>query len=833
MRCIASGFRLAAMVLATVSAHAQNLSTTNINMLGNFWAAAQATNRPVTVVSFGDSVADADISVGRSIIDMMVDYLGAAGYAMSNYKDQTLAVLTNGAELVTGPTPLWFMDYYQLPPSGSIYWWTQTWWDPDTPTNGVYSDKLGVFWIAQPQGGTMTFSVSTEGGPWMPMLTISGYAETPTGMYTNVVVAPDYHQIRVDAVSGTNYIVGPQLLSQASNGVQVTFMYKGGIALSDIRNVPDAIRTPIMAGLSPDLLIWHMKEDGTSTTSNELVYLDQWFSNAIPSCSIVYIGTYYISVDTNPATAVTVAQNLLVHNTAIQNNRTYCDLMTPSISYPWMNAQGFMGDGTHTTPDGGLYLAGFMWNELFYALGANLPPSAGFTATPTNGAIPMAVTFADLSSGSTTNWYWSFGDGGTTDSNTKSVSYTYATAGTYTVTEIVKGSGGAATNTSVNYIIALTPSANFTGSPTNGVIPLTVKFADSSIGTITNWHWSFGDGGTTNVTTTNVSHTYATAGNYTVTEIVSGPSGSLTNIQPNYITAEQPPPSASFTAAPTGGVAPLTVIFSDASTGGPVTVWSWSFGDNSTTIVTTTNVSHSYATAGNYTVTETVSGPGGSSTKTRINCITVISPTEASQFQEWLTQYFNCTNCVQSLMSADADGTGQNNLFKYTAGLNPTNPASIFVVQPATVQNLPGQFSFQFAPVVAGRFYSPQFCTNLVSGVWLPLTNYAGPVFNGSRATITDLNATQPNEFYRLAISLATNLPTFAITSITLTGKDVTLAWNGNPGTNVVQAANGSYSSNFFDLSTIVMPAFGVTNYTDSGAATNAPARFYRIELRQ
>ncbi len=59
------------------------------------------------------------------------------------------------------------------------------------------------------------------------------------------------------------------------------------------------------------------------------------------------------------------------------------------------------------------------------------------------------------------------------------------------------------------------------------------------------------------------------------------------------------------------------------------------------------------------------------------------------------------------------------------------------------------------------------------------------------------------------------------------------LAWNATPGTNVVQAANGSYSSNFFDLATIVMSAFGVTNYTDSGATTNAPSRFYRIDLRQ
>jgi PKD repeat protein len=827
MRRMASGFWLAAMLLATATLRAQDLSTTNVNMLTHFWAAVQATNRPVTVVSFGDSVANSYASPTFSVINMMVESLGVAGYSLNPYNNTTLYNVTNGAQLITGPTTLWFSDYYQLPPGGTL------WWEDQNSSNGIYSDRLGVFWVAQPQGGPMTFSVSTDQGAWTPLLAINGYAAVATGQYTNVVVAPDFHRIRVDAVAGTNYVLGPQLLSQTASGVHVAFMDKGGIALSDVTNVPSAIRTPIFAALSPNLLIWHMKEDGSTTTSNGLMTCEQWWSNAAPNCDVVYIGTPYTAYDTNPATPITVQQNTLVRYIALQYNRGYCDLMNPSVSWPWMNSLGFMSDGVHFTYNGGLYLAGFTWNEFFFSLGAQLPPSAAFTATPTNGAIPMAVTFADISAGSITNWSWSFGDGSTANTATKSALYTYATAGTYTVTEIVSGPGGAATNTSVNYITALTPSANFTGTPTNGVIPLTVKFTDSSIGNITNWYWSFGDGGSTNIPTKNVSHTYATAGNYTVTEIVSSPTGSLTNIQPNYITAAQPPPSARFTAAPTGGVAPLTVIFSDASTGGPVNDWSWNFGDNSTTIGTTTNVSHAYSAAGNYTVTETVSGPGGSSTETRFNYITVLSPTEASQFQTWLTQYFQCTNCVQSLMGADADGTGLNNLFKYTAGLNPTNPASVFVINPAPVQNPAGQFSFQFSPVATGRVYAPQFCTDLVSAVWLPLADYAGPVTNGTQVTITDLDATLPNEFYRIAISLPTNLQTFAITSIALLGQDADLVWNGNTGTNVVQAANDGYSGDFFDLATIVMPASGVTNYTDFGAVTNVPARFYRIDLRQ
>ena len=62
--------------------------------------------------------------------------------------------------------------------------------------------------------------------------------------------------------------------------------------------------------------------------------------------------------------------------------------------------------------------------------------------------------------------------------------------------------------------------ASFTGNPTIGTGPLNVTFTDTSTGSITNRFWDFGDGGTTNVTTNSVAHTYAN-GTYTVTLVVS------------------------------------------------------------------------------------------------------------------------------------------------------------------------------------------------------------------------------------------------------------------------------------------------------------------------
>jgi Concanavalin A-like lectin/glucanases superfamily len=63
------------------------------------------------------------------------------------------------------------------------------------------------------------------------------------------------------------------------------------------------------------------------------------------------------------------------------------------------------------------------------------------------------------------------------------------------------------------------------------------------------------------------------------------------------------------------------------------------------------------------------------------------------------------------------------------------------------------QPSVQFGPVPAGRTYTLQFSTDLVSGVWLPLTTFTGPVTNGNQVSITDTNATQPAKFYRIDIS--------------------------------------------------------------------------------
>jgi PKD repeat protein len=89
-----------------------------------------------------------------------------------------------------------------------------------------------------------------------------------------------------------------------------------------------------------------------------------------------------------------------------------------------------------------------------------------------------------------------------------------------------------------------------------------------------------------------------------------------------------PLPTAGFTGTPTTGTAPLAVTFTDASDNTGGTLWNWSFGDTTWDNRTVSaNPVHTYASAGTYTVSLTVTNTSGSNTLTRAGYITVTAPT--------------------------------------------------------------------------------------------------------------------------------------------------------------------------------------------------------------
>jgi len=168
------------------------------------------------------------------------------------------------------------------------------------------------------------------------------------------------------------------------------------------------------------------------------------------------------------------------------------------------------------------------------------------------------------------------------------------------------------------------PVAAFVGSPTSGAYPLTVNFTDQSTNAPTSWSWDFGDGVGTS-TAQNPSYTYTSAGSYTVTLTATNAYGSDDEIKTNYITVTAPPPpTAEFSGTPLSGEAPLTVDFTDLSTGSP-TSWSWDFGDGVGTS-SAQNPSYTYNNVGTYTVTLTATNAYGSDGETKVDYITVTEP---------------------------------------------------------------------------------------------------------------------------------------------------------------------------------------------------------------
>ncbi len=167
------------------------------------------------------------------------------------------------------------------------------------------------------------------------------------------------------------------------------------------------------------------------------------------------------------------------------------------------------------------------------------------------------------------------------------------------------------------------------------------------------YRWDFGDGtlpvtGTGRVT---ASHVYTAGGSFTVTLTVTNPCGSdvathlVTVVEEHtvylpLILRDYTPLRAKFIADPISGRVPLTVTFTNESTG-YYTDSLWEFGDGVTS--TQTNPTHAYELTGTFTVTLTVVDASGTSvlpsdvsTLTRPNYITVYderSPQAPSQLQ--------------------------------------------------------------------------------------------------------------------------------------------------------------------------------------------------------
>ena len=305
---------------------------------------------------------------------------------------------------------------------------------------------------------------------------------------------------------------------------------------------------------------------------------------------------------------------------------------------------------------------------------ANQPPTASFTFSCSALACSFTSTSSDPD-GSIAAYSWTFGDGAT--STVQNPSHTYAAGGSYTVTLRVTDNQGAQSTTATQSVTVSPanqpPTANFTFSCS----ALTCSFTSTSSdpdGSIAAYSWNFGDGATS--TAQNPSHTFAAGGSYTVTLRVTDNQGaqSTTASQNVTVTPANQPPTANFTFSCSGLTCSFTSTSSDPD--GTISAYSWTFGDGATS--TAQNPSHTFAAAGSYTVTLTVTDNQGTASAPASRTVGVTAPNQPPTAS--FTRSCSALTCNFTSTSSDPDGSIASYSWNFGDGATSTaqNPSHTY-----------------------------------------------------------------------------------------------------------------------------------------------------------
>lgn len=284
----------------------------------------------------------------------------------------------------------------------------------------------------------------------------------------------------------------------------------------------------------PDTWAWQFGDGGTSTLQNPVHSYQSWIGNSTVyydvklNASNSHGNSWYNMTSAEAAMPLTaigganVSGGIVPFTVAFTGSALTGSPTTWDWNFNDGTAHGNTQNTTHTYTTAGVRPVvlnasnaySYSWSNLG-SMTAWDPVVVDFVGTP----IPStsSVTFnVTVTSGDPTNWYWQFGD--TQVSTLKNVTHAYPSGdGTYTVTftasNIASGSSDIVTKT--NYIQILGPlTANFTANKTTSSYPADIQFTNTSIGTPTNYYWTFGDGGTS--TSQNPIHTYTASGYYNV-----------------------------------------------------------------------------------------------------------------------------------------------------------------------------------------------------------------------------------------------------------------------------------------------------------------------------
>ncbi|MFC2106903.1 PKD domain-containing protein [Bacteroidota bacterium] len=245
----------------------------------------------------------------------------------------------------------------------------------------------------------------------------------------------------------------------------------------------------------------------------------------------------------------------------------------------------------------------------------DLLPDVSYSTDSDTTCMNALMNFYGQSS-SGTNYFWDFGDGGT--STQQSPQHLYASAGSYNISLTVTGAGNCEnTATGIAYV-SPEPVASFeSNTPMCSGFP--VQFTDLSnpmFGYIQQWYYTFGDGQDTTIfypNNPNLGHVYDVPGTYTVQLVITNSSDCRDSISQT-VTISQGP-EANFVHQD-NNCAGSTIQFTDSTLtfGTTIQSWYWTFGDPTSgagNISTMQHPQHVFSSPGQYTVTLQVTTQGG------------------------------------------------------------------------------------------------------------------------------------------------------------------------------------------------------------------------------
>jgi len=222
----------------------------------------------------------------------------------------------------------------------------------------------------------------------------------------------------------------------------------------------------------------------------------------------------------------------------------------------------------------------------------------------------------------------------------------------------------------------------------------TVYTAASQVQGSVNWNWNYSD---------------LTPGNYTVSvKAIDWLDNEELTTSSISISVTANAPTASLTATPTTGIAPLSVEFQDTSSPGswPVTTWSWSFGDGSA-VSTLQNPTHVYTSRGVYSVSLTVSDAYNTSNTITISDminVTNQSPVVMLPLPD-VERNEDFTPIVIDLSNHFQDGDGD--VLSYSVAVDPTLVNATITNNSLTIISTTNNFGSVNVTVEANDQYPP------------------------------------------------------------------------------------------------------------------------------